>query len=83
MSNLIAGLIIGVFGTLTAVCMLLAFALFGGTLVYFLWNYLAPVYFATFLPALYLHLPWWHCVCFLWLLGLINPFKSNVSVEAK
>jgi hypothetical protein len=78
-----AGLIKGILGIFTTALLLFWIALFGGTLTYFLWNYLAPIYFATFLPALYLHLPWWHCICLLWLLGLINPFKSNVSVEAK
>ena len=79
--NLFTGLIVGIAGTLTAAFMLCFFALFGGTLVYFLWNYLAPVNFATFLPPLYLHIPWWHCVCLIWLISLINPFKSAVSVR--
>jgi hypothetical protein len=28
---------------------------------FYLWNYLAPIYFSG-LPALYLSIPFWHCV---------------------
>lgn len=28
---------------------------------FFLWNYLAPIYLSQ-LPAVYLHVPFWHCV---------------------
>jgi len=63
--------------------MLLPFiALFGGTIFYFLWNYLAPIYFASFLQPQFLHLPWWHAVCLLWLFQILNPFKS-VSASSK
>jgi hypothetical protein len=80
--NIVSALIVGIAGALLAAFMLCFFALFSGTLAYFLWNYLAPVYL-TFLPPLYLHIPWWHCVCLLWLIAIINPFKSSVNVDKK
>jgi hypothetical protein len=55
---------------------IIAIAAVSGTFLYFLWNYMAPVYF-TFLPAQYLHLPWWHCVCLLWIIQILNPFKVS------
>ena len=55
-------------------------ATISGTIMYFLWNYMSPVYF-TFLPAQYLHIPWWHCVCLLWIIQMLNPFKASVSTK--
>lgn len=49
---------------------------------YFLWNWLGPIYF-SFLPPLYLQLPFWHCVG-LWVLvpmvkALLFPTISSSS----
>jgi len=46
---------------------------------YFLWNALAPTY-AYGLPAVYLHIPFWHCmelfVLVALLRGLLFPWRS-------
>jgi len=39
--------------------------------VYFLWNWLAPIY-AYWLPAVYLHLPFWHVFGLLWLVSSLR-----------
>lgn len=48
--------------------------------VYFLWNWLAPIYF-YWLPAVYLVLPFWHVFGLLWLLislkGILLPTMSH------
>lgn len=53
-----------------------------GVPIWFVWNELAPIYF-TFLPKVYLAIPYWHIVGFLWLLGVITRAlvpKSNSTV---
>lgn len=49
--------------------------------VWFLWNWLAPLYF-YWLPALYLTLPFWHVFGLLWLVtsirGVLLP-STNVN----
>jgi hypothetical protein len=50
--------------------------------VYFLWNWLAPIYFYQ-LPSVYLSLPFWHVFGLLWLIsslrGLLLPSISSSS----
>ena len=53
-----------VLGFLIAVFMAIPF--------YFLWNFIAPIYL-TFLPQIWLSLPFWNCV---WLFLLISIIKS-------
>jgi polyferredoxin len=55
--------------------------------VYFLWNWLAPIYFYQ-LPSVYLTLPFWHVFGLLWLIsslkGLLLPtFSSSSSATTK
>jgi hypothetical protein len=38
---------------------------------YFLWNYFAPIY-GPQLPAVYLHLPFWHCAGLFLLIGILR-----------
>jgi hypothetical protein len=63
-----------------AICFFIAIPL------YFLWNWLAPTYFA-FLPAVYLDLPFWDLVGLLWLLsslrGIVFPSVSSSSSSSK
>lgn len=60
--------------------MIILVALINGWIGMILWNYLAPMYF-DFLPAKYLHLPYWHCFCLSWLVGTV--FKSHVHITKK
>lgn len=51
--------------------------------LFYVWNELAPVYFYA-LPKVYLSLPYWHIVGFLWLIGvlsraLVPKFSSTVT----
>ena len=73
-------IIAAVITALGVLAMMPALAMLSGTLAYFLWNYMAPVYL-TFLPVQYLHLPWWHCVCLLWLMQIINPFNKVTNTS--
>jgi hypothetical protein len=55
--------------------------------MFFLWNWLAPVYF-YWLPDVYKDLPFWHVFGLLWLIsslkGLLFPnFTSSSSSESK
>ena len=49
---------------------------------YFIWNALAPTYF-YFLPPVYLHLPFWHCVGLFVILPILKvalvPSIASVS----
>lgn len=38
---------------------------------YFLWNWAAPIYF-TFLPPVWLALPFWHIVGLFWVFGTVK-----------
>lgn len=53
--------------------------------IYFLWNWLAPIYF-YWLPSVFLHIPFTHIVGLLWLIssvkGIILP-EFNVSNNVK
>ena len=40
-------------------------------LFYFLWNVLAPIYF-SFLPEVYLQIPFWHCFGLIVLLTMLK-----------
>jgi len=50
--------------------------------VFFLWNWLAPLYL-YFLPKVYLSIPFWHVFGLLWLIsslrGLLFPSISSSS----
>ena len=39
--------------------------------IYFLWNWMAPVYF-TFLPTVWHALPYWHVFAMVWLVILLS-----------
>jgi len=51
-----------------------------GVPFYFIWNQLAPIYFSQ-LPALYQHLPFWHCMGLFALLAIARavllPFPQH------
>lgn len=53
---------------------------------YYLWNWLAPIYF-YWLPQVYLQLPFWHVFGLLWLIyslkSLLLPFASVTVNEKK
>lgn len=55
----------------TSIVALLIAVFMLGTLFYFLWNWLAPVYLYM-LPAVYLNIPYFHCIGIVLLLGVIN-----------
>jgi hypothetical protein len=55
--------------------------------LYYVWNELAPIYFYA-LPKVYLSLPYWHIVGFLWLIGVLSraivpKFSSTVTQNNK
>ena len=75
MATLMALPIIGwILGFIFSICISIPF--------YFLWNWLAPVYF-YFLPKIYLDLPFFHCVgifmLFPLLKTLLSPFRQNIT----
>jgi len=39
-----------------------AFSIVGAIPAYFAWNCIAPIYFANYIPKLFLNLPYWHIV---------------------
>ena len=50
---------------------------------YFLWNWLAPIYF-TSLPATHQELPFWHCVGLLMLIAIIrNAIAPTQNIFTK
>lgn len=51
--------------------------------IYFLWNWLCPVYF-YWLPDIYKELPFWHVFGLLWLLmSLRNILLPSISSSSK
>lgn len=49
--------------------------------MYFLWNWLAPIYI-YWLPPVYLDLPFWHVVGLIWLITMLKQLflrKSSVT----
>ena len=62
------------------------FAFLASIPFYFLWNWAAPIYF-TFLPLVWLSVPFWHCVGLFMLaplLKMLMPFSGGYSYsEAK
>lgn len=54
--------------------------------LYFLWNWLAPIYF-YFLPDVYLSIPFWHIWGILWLFPIVKsvlfPAFAYPSVNTK
>lgn len=48
-----------------------AICFFAAIPMFFLWNWLAPIYF-YWLPPVYLSLPFWHVVGLLWLLAMLK-----------
>lgn len=81
MDKIIAGVIIGIVGMFLATFLLLFFSVINATIFYFVWNALAPVYFATALPAVFMHLSWWHCFLFMWLLGILRGPSASAKAE--
>lgn len=63
-----------------------AICLFVAIPVWFLWNWLAPIYF-YWLPEIYLALPFWHVFGLLWLIsslrGLLIPSVSASATNNK
>lgn len=61
----------------------LAFALclFVGVPLYFLWNWLAPIYF-YWLPSVYLSIPFWHVVGLLWLISSLRQLMLPSRIAA-
>ena len=80
MENFIKAMVIGFFGVVMVPFLVVFGALFSGTLFYFTWNTLAPIYFSTFIPAPWMHFTWWHSMLLMMLWSLI--FKSASSVSA-
>jgi hypothetical protein len=39
-----------------------AFAIVGAIPMYFAWNCIAPVYLSTYIPKMFLNIPYWHIV---------------------
>lgn len=59
-----------------------ALCLFVAVPFYFLWNWLAPIYF-YFLPKVYLELPFWHIFGLLWLISSLRSILlPSISASA-
>lgn len=89
MDKLIGGIFVGILGAVVAsvlggVVLLLMFigTLITGSIVFYLWSWAGPLYF-DFLPAKYIHIPWFHTVLLTWLFGIIGSvlFKSTSSSD--
>lgn len=56
---------------------------------YFLWNAMAPEYFATFITDEWLNIPFWDCVWLFMLLSILKHavlggvFNKNIEMEKK
>lgn len=53
---------------------------------YFAWNALAPIYFAAWVPAIFLQLPFWHIVGLFVIISILKAmlvpnWGSNTTVE--
>lgn len=60
-------------------------AFISSVILYFLWNFFAPTYF-SFLPPVWLALPFWHVVGLTWCLSIIRNIimpSASASASAK
>jgi hypothetical protein len=76
MEKFIEGLLIGI----AAVVLIGVVAVFGGTIVYWVWPVAIPAVFPGLVEkgVLAAHLAWWPAVCFTWLCGiLIKSSQTN------
>lgn len=81
MEKLIAGLILVPLGIAFTIFSMLFVSMITATIVYFIWNTLAPVYFVGLLPAVFISIPWWHCFLFMYLLGILRSRGATTEVS--
>jgi hypothetical protein len=62
--------------SIMAIVLVIFGAIINSILLYLIWNALAPIYLSM-LPAVYLHIPFWHCVGILVVLGIITGFFTK------
>ena len=83
MDKAMLGLTLAVIGMFLGVFAMCFMSFISATILYFIWNALAPIYFVTFLPAVFMHLSWWHCFMFMWLIGLVSGRFSSMKMDYK
>lgn len=82
MVGLVGRIILAIGGLFTTMIVAFFMALLSSIVLYFLWNFFAPTYF-SFLPPVWLALPFWHVVGLMWCLGLIrNVIMPSASASA-
>ena len=81
MNFIAAAILIMMMGVL-AIGTSLFISFINATIIYFVWNYLAPIYFATLLPAQFIHIPFFHCWLFLYMFALLFGARSGATAKA-
>ena len=81
MGAFIAAIIMAMFTAFMVPFLVIMAGILSGTLFYLTWNTIAPIYFASVLPAQLLHFTWWHSVLFTMVWRLL--FKSSASVKSE
>ena len=75
----LAALVLAVFGMFLGYALMCFTGIITATILYLVWNRLAPVYFVTLLPSQFMHIPWWHCFLFTWLIGCTIGRTASVK----
>lgn len=48
--------------------------LVAGTVFWYLWGFLAPIYFTNILPDTFIYIPYWHTIGFIFIFNTIKTF---------
>ena len=81
MDKAIIAMLLAILGLFLGIFVMCFMSIINATIFYYVWNILAPVYFVTFLPVVFMHISWWHCWLFMWLIGLVFGRFSSVQVK--
>lgn len=82
MDKFITAIIVGMFAALALPFLMLFASLLTGTIFYFTWNTVAPIYFAGIIPTQLLHFTWWHSFLFMMVWGLLfRPISTSSTTK--
>ena len=81
MEKILTGLVVGLVAAVLIPFIFLFVGVINGTILYFTWNILAPIYFFSFIPAQLIHVTWFHSFLFTYLLAILVGNRSSVSTS--
>ena len=77
MYKIITSLFLMVFTSILFVAAMVFSSMINAVILYFAWNFIAPIYFTTIVQPQFLHVPFLHCWVFLYIIGVIFGAKRS------